>query len=286
MVTSVPLTILLTFIAMTAFAANSLLARAALAGNAIDAGSFTAIRILSGALALAALLVVRDRRNPLRPLPGRWISAIALLVYALAFSLAYLRLSTAAGALILFASVQGSMIGWGVLHRDRPAPAELTGLAVAFGGFVYLLLPGLGTPDLPGSLLMILSGAAWGAYSLVGRGVRDPLGATAGNFMRAAPCCLPLVVWALWAGHATAAGIVLAMTSGIVTSGLGYAIWYHTLPRLSTTQAATVQLTVPILAGIGAVTFLTEMLTQRLVVAAVCVLGGVAFTILRRRRAG
>ena len=153
---------------MTAFAANSLLARAALAGNAIDAGSFTAIRILSGALALAALLLARDRRNPLRPLPGRWLSAIALLVYALAFSLAYLRLSTAAGALILFAAVQGSMICWGVLHRDRPTPAELAGLAVAFGGFVYLLLPGLGTPDLQGSLLMMVSGIAWGAYSLVG----------------------------------------------------------------------------------------------------------------------
>ena len=224
---------------MTAFAANSLLARAALAGNAIDAGSFTAIRILSGALALAALLLARDRRNPLRPLPGRWLSAIALLVYALAFSLAYLRLSTAAGALILFAAVQGSMICWGVLHRDRPTPAELAGLAVAFGGFVYLLLPGLGTPDLQGSLLMMVSGIAWGAYSLVGRGVRDPLGATAGNFLRAAPCCLPVAAWSLWAGHANAAGIALAITSGVVTSGLGYAVWYHTIPRLSTTQGAT-----------------------------------------------
>ena len=133
---------------------------------------------------------------------------------------------------------------------------------------------------------MMLSGVAWGAYSLLGRGVRDPLGTTAGNFMRAAPCCLPLAVWAVQAGHATAAGIVLAMTSGIVTSGLGYAIWYLALPRLSTTQAATVQLTVPILAGIGAVMFLTETLSERLVVAAICVLGGVAFAILRRRRPG
>lgn len=281
-----PLTILLTFVAMTAFAANSLLARAALAGNAIDAGSFTAIRIISGALALAALLHVRARRSRVPAVAGNWISAVALLAYALAFSLAYLRLNTATGALILFASVQGSMICWGVLKRDRPTQAELAGLAVAFGGFVYLLLPGLGRPDLQGSLLMMLSGIAWGAYSLLGRGVRDPLGATAGNFIRATPFCLPLVFWVVQSGHADATGIALAMTSGIVTSGLGYAVWYRALPRLSTTQAATVQLTVPILAGIGAVAFLTETLTPRLVVAAICVLGGVAFAILRRRRPG
>ena len=280
-----PLTILLTVVAMVAFAANSLLARAALAGGAVDAGSFTAIRLVSGALALAVLLAVRRGRAGFRPVAGDWPSAAALFVYALAFSLAYLRLTAATGALILFAAVQGTMVLWGVLRRDRPTRVELAGLAIAFAAFVYLLLPGLGTPDLQGSLLMMASGMAWGVYSLRGRGARDPLDATSGNFIRAAAFCVPLALLAVSTGHATQAGIVLAVVSGVVTSGLGYAVWYRVLPRLSTTQAATVQLTVPVIAAIGAVAVLSEVLTGRLVVAALCILGGVALAILSRRPA-
>lgn len=278
-------TILLTFVAMAAFAANSLLTRAALADGTIDAASFTAIRIISGALALTGLLFMGQRGAVRGRLPGNWPSALALFTYALAFSLAYLRLTAATGALVLFACVQGSMIIWGVLRRDRPTLVELAGLTVAFGAFIYLLLPGLGTPDLQGSALMMLSGIAWGAYSLLGRGVRDPLSTTAGNFIRAVPFCLPLVVMAVQSGHANQTGIALAMVSGIVTSGIGYAIWYRALPGLSTTQAATVQLTVPILAAIGAVVFLSETISLRLVIASICILGGVGFAILFRRHA-
>lgn len=281
-----PLTLLLTFVAMLAFAANSLLARAALAGGGIDAGSFTALRLVAGAVALAGLMLARHGRAALRPLPGSWIGAAALFAYALAFSLAYLRLAAATGALILFAAVQGSMVLWGILRRDRPTAVELAGLAIAFAAFVWLLLPGLGTPDPWGSLLMTAAGIAWGVYSLHGRGTGDPLAATAGNFIRAVPLCAALALVVLADAHADAGGIALAMASGMVTSGLGYAVWYRALPRLSTTQAATVQLTVPVIAAAGAVAVLGETLTARLVVASACILGGVALSILVRRRRG
>jgi drug/metabolite transporter (DMT)-like permease len=161
----------------------------------------------------------------------------------------------------------------------------LAGLAVALGAFVYLLLPGLDTPDLLGSLLMMCSGIAWGVYSLRGRGTGNPLDKTAGNFLRAAIACIPLAVLPLAGGHATLSGVGLAVISGVVTSGFGYAIWYRALPGLSATQAATVQLTVPIIAAIGAVAFLSETLTLRLVVASICILGGVAVAIVSRQPA-
>ena len=277
-----PTTLLLTAVAMLAFAANSLLARAALGHGAIDAVGFTAIRLVTGAVALGLLL--RRRPAGLRALPGSWPSAGALLAYALAFSLAYLRLGAATGALILFAAVQGSMLAWGLLRGDHPTPREATGLAIAFAAFVYLLLPGLDRPDLAGSLLMMLAGASWGVYTLRGRAAANPLAATAGNFIRAALPCLPLLGWAAWHGHATAEGIVLATVSGVVTSGLGYAVWYRALPRLNTTQAATVQLTVPPLATAGALLLLGEALPLRLAVAGTALLGGVALAILSRRQ--
>ncbi len=161
----------------------------------------------------------------------------------------------------------------------------MAGLAIAFAFFVYLLLPGLDTPDSLGSLLMVAAGIAWGLYSLRGRGARNPLGETAGNFLRAAIVGVALALLALGAGHATPSGIGLAVVSGVVTSGLGYAVWYRALPGLTVTQAATVQLTVPIIAAIGAVTFLSEALTTRLVVASLCILGGVALAILSRKPA-
>lgn len=277
-------TIFLTVVAMIAFAANSLLARAALAGGGIDAASFTAIRMLSGALALAVMLLARGGVPGLARPPGSWRSAGLIFLYAIAFSFAYLRLGAAVGALILFGSVQGTMIAIGLARGDRPTGRELAGLAVAFAAFIYLVLPGLHAPDPAGSVLMVIAGSAWGFYSVRGRGIGDPAGATAGNFLRAAPLSIPFALYGLAAGHADGQGIVLAVLSGAITSGLGYIVWYQALPGLSTTQAATVQLTVPIIAALGAVAMLGEPLTTRLVVASLCLLGGVAFAILSKRR--
>ncbi len=277
------MTFLLTLAALIAFAANSLLARAALGGHAIDAASFTAIRLASGAVVMMGLF--RARGGDVARLPGSWVSAAALLTYALAFSFAYLRLGAAVGALILFGAVQTSMLLWGVLRRDRPTRAELAGLAIAFAALVYLLLPGLDTPDLWGSVLMIGAGVAWGVYSIRGRAPGDPVGQTSGHFGRAAVVAVPLcVIGALGTGSAeiTADGVGLALVSGTITSALGYVLWYRALPRLSTTLAATVQLTVPIIAAAGAVLFLSEALTWRLVVASAWLLGGVALAVFAR----
>ena len=280
-----------TALALGAFACNSLLARAALSGHAIDAASFTAIRLASGAAALAGLLWLRQGRRGMpalagnRPsaLAGNWPSAICLFGYALGFSWAYLRLGAATGALILFGAVQATMIAWGVIARDRPAGLELAGLAVAFAAFLYLLLPGLAAPDPLGSLSMVGAGVAWGAYSVRGRATADALGDTAGNFVRAGLICVPLLPFAVM-GHIEASGVGLALVSGVVTSGLGYAVWYRALPRLSTIQAGVVQLLVPVLASFGAVVLLGETLTWRLALCSLFVLGGVAVALLARSR--
>ncbi|PWK70559.1 DMT family transporter [Aminobacter sp. AP02] len=277
------MTILLTVLAMLAFAANSLLARAALDGAAIDAASYTAIRLVSGALALMLLIYWQRGRDAFHAVPGNWPSAVALFSYALAFSLAYLRLGAATGALILFASVQGTMISWGIVKRNRPTGLELTGLVLAFAAFVYLLAPGLNAPDPYGSMLMVASGIAWGVYSLRGRGSATPLGDTAGNFVRSALICLPLSLLPMFAHHITPHGVGLAAASGVLASGLGYAIWYRALPGLSTTQAAVVQLTVPVIAASGATSMLGESLSTRLVLSSLCILCGVGLAILSRR---
>lgn len=279
-----PLTILLTLSAVIAFAANSLLARLALAGHWIDAGNFTSIRLVSGALALVVLLMCQRGRVAGQRLPGNWWSALCLFVYALAFSFAYLRLGAATGALILFAAVQGSMICWAAIRRDTPTIPETIGLVIAGVSLVYLLLPGIDTPDFRGSLLMLSGGIAWGMYTLRGRGAKDPTGETAGNFVRSAVFCLPLLPLSVLGGHITGIGFGLAVISGVVTSGLGYAIWYRALPGLSTAQAAAVQLTVPIIAAIGAVLLLSEPLTFRLVLASICLLGGVSIALFVRKK--
>lgn len=280
------MTVSLTAIAMLAFAANSLLARLALAEPAIGASSYTVIRLASGAVALGLLLGWRRSSGARRELPGNWLSALALFVYAIAFSLAYLRLGAAAGALILFAAVQCTMISWGICRNARPTARELAGLAVAFAAFVYLVSPGVGTPDLPGSVLMLVSGIAWGIYSLRGRGGTDPLGDTAGNFIRSVVFCVPLLGIALFDHQLTMRGVWLALASGVVASGLGYAIWYGALPGLTATQAAIVQLTVPVIAALAAVAFLSEPVTTRLALSTAFVLGGVALAILSRKPAG
>jgi drug/metabolite transporter (DMT)-like permease len=279
-------TFVLTAVAMLAFAANSLLAREALGTVSIEAAGYTAVRIVSGALVLYGLM----RRGQIqsasvdRALPGDWWAAAALFVYAIAFSAAYLSLGAATGALILFSSVQASMLAFGLFKGDRPSLQEVIGFAIAFAAFVYLILPGVGRPDLVGSLLMIASGMAWAVYTLRGRGSRDPIGETAGNFVRASVFCLPLAGFALVYETATLAGVLLALGSGIVASGLGYSVWYRALRGLTTFQAALIQLSVPVIAALGAILFLNERLTLHFVVAAAFVIGGIAFAILAKQK--
>jgi drug/metabolite transporter (DMT)-like permease len=279
-------TLLLTAIAMCAFAANSVLCRMALATPVIDPVSFTAIRLSSGALALVALMALRGGDALKRvATAGEWRSAAALFVYAIAFSLAYLALSASVGALILFGCVQATMIGVGILRGERLTLAQTAGAVIAAAGLVYLLAPGLSAPPLQGAALMALAGAAWGAYSLFGRSARakafDPGLVTAGNFLRAAPMALaPLS----FVGHALSTeGVVLAVISGAVTSGGGYVIWYAALKGLKASEAAIVQLTVPVLAALGGLALVHEPLTLRFALAAAAILGGVALVLLSAR---
>ena len=279
-------TIWLTVAAMIAFAGNSLLARLALADGAIDAAGFTGLRLLSGALVLAFILLKTRGQTPVRwrTLEGSWASALALFVYALAFSLAYLKLGAAVGALILFAAVQASMIGWGLIRGERPGIREALGLVVAAGAFVWWLVPGLTRPDPLGTALMIVSGIAWGVYSLRGRGAADATRATAGNFLRTVPLAVPLVALSLFQTGIGGAGVLIAIVSGAVTSGLGYVLWYRALKGQTALSAAIVQLSVPIIAALGGVLFLSEDLGLRFVIAAGLVLGGIAFALSTRRR--
>jgi drug/metabolite transporter (DMT)-like permease len=269
----------LTALALVAFAANSLLGRLALGEAQIDAASYTSLRLLSGAATLWAIaaLSVAGSGGPRRG--GHWASAVMLFLYAVAFSFAYLSLDAGTGALILFAAVQVTMILAGFREGHRPNAPEWLGLVAAFGGLVYLVSPGLSAPAPMGSALMAAAGIAWGVYSLRGRGSADPLGDTARNFARALP--FALVVSAAMSAHVgiTPRGAWLAILSGAVASGLGYVIWYAALNGLTTTRAAMVQLSVPVLAAIGGVLFLSERLTFRLLVASVLILGGCALAI-------
>ncbi|MFN4210549.1 MAG: DMT family transporter [Devosia sp.] len=279
-------TILLTAVAMAAFAANSILARLALGSGAIDAASYTGIRLASGAVVLGMLVMLRGKSG-WRSLVGlgTWQQAAALLGYALAFSLAYQLLGASVGALILFASVQIGMVARAVLVGDRPGALEWLGLGLAGAAFVYLVSPGLAAPDPLGALLMVMSGLCWAAYSLLGRGSSQPLADTAGNFLR----CLPVAVLLLVGGLALNAprldGVIYAVASGAIASGLGYAIWYAALPELSRTRAAVVQLSVPVIAAFGAALFIGETVTPRLLVSSALILGGIALaTLLAGRR--
>jgi drug/metabolite transporter (DMT)-like permease len=283
-------TAVLTALALAAFAGNSLLCRAALRDTPIDAASFTAIRIASGAIAL--WLIVRLRASP-QARAGSWPSALALFAYAAAFSFAYLSLTAATGALLLFGAVQATMIGAGIARGERLSTPQWLGVVVAGAGLVGLLLPGLTAPPLGGALLMIAAGIAWGVYSLRGRAPAaatvDPTVANAGNFARATPMALLLLGVALLAPREAvrfdAAGAGYALASGAITSGLGYAVWYAALKGLRATSAATVQLSVPVLTAMAGVVLLAEPLTLRVALASVAVLGGIALVVFRRRRA-
>jgi drug/metabolite transporter (DMT)-like permease len=290
-------TFTLTALAVLSFAANSLLTRLALGAHEIDAASFTTVRLGAGA-AILALLV---RRNTgvwlgLRPsaVPGsspqqdrRLQRPIALFAYAAPFSFAYLRIGAAVGALVLFGVVQVTMIGWGVARGERPGARTWVGLVLAAGGLIWLLLPSAARPDPLGVGLMTVAGVGWGAYSLAGKGASDPLAATARSFVFALPLGLALSAGAAALGtiHLSPRGLLIAALSGAVTSGLGYAIWYQALRGLTATQAAIVQLSVPVIAGLGAVAALNESAGPRLLVGAVVVLGGTALALAGDPRA-
>ncbi|WP_313115639.1 EamA family transporter [Ectopseudomonas guguanensis] len=278
-----PRILLLTTLAMLAFAGNSLLCRLALRESEIDAASFTAIRLFCGALTLWLLLRLRQGR---RPVAGNWPGALALFTYAAAFSFAYLQLDTGAGALLLFGAVQLSMLLWGWLHGERLGLVAGLGTALATAGLLALLLPGASAPPLQAALLMLLAGIAWGAYSLLGRGLGDPLAVSAGNFLRATPLALLLAALMLGQLDWDGPGLFYALLSGALTSGIGYAIWYSALPGLRASQAATVQLSVPILAALGGSLLLGEALGLRLLLSAVAVLGGIALVLGSRQRGG
>lgn len=271
----------LTAVAMTAFAANSLLCREALRHTAIDAGTFTLVRIASGAVVLGLLL----RLRPGGGTGGNWGSALALVGYAVAFSFAYLSLPAGSGALLLFGAVQVTMIGRGLLAGERLHGAQWGGLALALGGLVGLLAPGISAPDPLGAGLMLVAGFAWGVYSLRGRRESDALAANAGNFLRGVPLAgAAFLAVAAW-GHAATDGMGLfyAVASGGVASGMGYAVWYVAVRGLPATHAATVQLCVPVITALAGAALLGEALTLRLVLASAAVLGGIALVVLRRR---
>ena len=276
-------TTLLTLLALVAFAGNSVLCRLALTHTAIDPASFSSIRLASGAVAL--WLIVQFCHGRLE-LGGSWSSACALFVYAASFSFAYVTLPTGAGALLLFGAVQATMIGAGLWAGERMSRGQWGGFAVALGGLVALLLPGFSSPPLGGSVLMLAAGLAWGIYSLQGRGLGDPTGATAGNFLRTLPLAGLLSVTTLSWVRMDGLGVLYAMLSGALASGGGYAVWYAALRGLTATRAATGQLTVPVLAALGGVALLDEPITLRLVMAASAILGGVALVFLGRSRTG
>jgi len=275
-------TLVLTSLAMTAFAGNSLLCRLALKHTSIDPASFTAIRLVSGALVL--WLLTRKSRGP-QAGAGNWLSALALFVYAASFSFAYVSLPTGTGALLLFGAVQATMIGYGLWAGERFRRLQLVGLILAFGGIVGLLLPGLSAPPLAGSLLMLGAGTAWGIYSLRGKGTGKPIQVTAGNFMRAVPFAIVLSLFLLKGAALDTAGFWYAVSSGALTSGIGYAIWYMVLPALKATNAATVQLSVPVIAALGGIALLGEPITLRLTLASAAILGGIALVVLQKHAA-
>lgn len=276
-------TIGLTLVALVAFASNSLLTRLALGAREIDAATFVALRLGAGAAVLT--LIVRAKAGNWMFLRGRSTSGpLALLVYAVGFSFAYLRIGAAIGALVLFGAVQLTMIGYGVFRGERPAPLAWLGLALAVAGLASLTLPSATQPDPLGLLLMLVAGVAWAIYSLVGRTTSDPLAANARSFLWSSVPAL-LVVCASRASLVLGSrGIALALVSGALTSGLGYAVWYRALPRLSITRAAVAQLSVPVIAAIGATVVLDEELSVRLVMAATAVLSGVGLVLAARSR--
>jgi drug/metabolite transporter (DMT)-like permease len=271
--------IILTGLALVAFAANSVLCRLALGNEAIDAAGFTIIRLLSGAITL--IIIVGTARNTKGvTTKGSWAASLMLFLYATTFSYAYISLDTGTGALILFGSVQITMILLSLVSGTRLHSTEWAGVIIAFAGFTYLILPGVTTPSVIGFILMTVAGIAWGIYTLKGRGSKNPLMDTAYNFLRTTPFVALLTISTFNNLHYSSEGIILALLSGGITSGIGYTIWYIALGGLSSTQAAVVQLSVPVIAALGGVVFVSEAITFRLAISAAMVLGGILIVIL------
>ena len=323
---------ILTMLAMSAFASNSLLCRAALKQTSIDPASFTVVRIFSGAVMLWLVLRTRqkltvdrirragrpadglqspvgrrvsdsgerestaaplvDRSSNSSPITrhsslrnGSWTSAAVLFIYAAGFSFAYLDLSAGSGALLLFGAVQATMVLWGFSKGERFDALQMLGLLLALIGLVVLVFPGISAPPLVGSIFMLAAGVAWGVYSLRGRTASDAIAATTGNFLRAVPFALLVSVIMLPKLHFDSLGVTYAAISGAITSGLGYVIWYAALSGLKALSAATVQLSVPVLAATGGILLLGESITFRYVIASVAVLGGIGLVLIEKQKA-
>jgi len=275
---------LLLMVTMVGFATNSILGRLALGGLSIDAVSYTALRLISGAFSLAILLGLRKHAAPQPAGKKDPMAIVALFTYAICFSLAYLELSTGTGALILFGAVQFTMMTIGLLKGSRPAAAEWGGIVLALVGMVYLLLPGVSMPSLHGALLMGISGTAWGFYSIRGARSVDPVSNTAWNFIGSVPLAFIGLILFRHNLHLSLQGVLLAIASGAIASSLIYVIWYSVLPLLKTSVSATVQVSVPLLAAIGGVIFLGEQVTVRLVIAGVAILAGIGLVIRAQER--
>ncbi|MEM9265258.1 MAG: DMT family transporter [Cyanobacteria bacterium P01_F01_bin.13] len=275
-------TSILTGCTLIAFAANSLLTRLALGPGSIDAASFIILRLASGAIMLSTIMVF-TRGTPVAKLQGKWTAALMLFVYAVTFSFSYLQLAAGTGALILFATVQVTMILVALKQGEKPYFLEWVGLLLALMGLIYLVSPGLAAPPVVGSVLMVIAGIAWGFYSLLGRGAQDPVAYTTANFVRAVPFAVGVSLVSLSELHWTLPGVILALLSGALASGVGYAIWYAALRGLTATRAATVQLAVPVIAATGGIFFLQEALTVRLVLASLLILGGIGLAMMGRR---
>jgi len=280
----------LVLLSLIAFAANSVLTRLAIHGAGMGAGAFASIRVISGSVILLALVAMRGRGGQagVPQVGGNWTSALWLFGYAIPFSLAYVGLPTGMGALILFGAVQLTMIGAGFFSGDRPNPTKWLGIGTAVAGLAYLLLPGASAPPLGMALLMAVAGISWGAYSLRGRSSKSPMSDTGGNMLRASPLvALAAVTQHFLDGSAVSwggsPGILLAVSSGALASGVGYAIWYSALPHLKAITAATLQLSVPILAALGGVLFVDESVTARLLLSSAMILGGTAIALFSRR---
>ena len=274
---------LLTLLALVAFAGNSVLCRVALSDASIDAASFSTVRLISGAIALLAILhlTTRGARSASH---GSWISAAALFLYAICFSFAYLSLDTGMGALILFGMVQATMVAGALWAGDRPTMPEWIGWLLAMVGFIYLVSPGLTAPSPLGSLLMAIAGIAWGIYSLRGHNEASPLAGTTYNFVRSIPFVILVSIFTFSDLRLSTRGVVLAIASGAITSGVGYAIWYTALRSISSMQAAMVQLSVPALAAAGGVLFLSESVSLRLFLSGLLILGGIFLAIFGKTR--
>lgn len=281
--------VFLTLFALMAFAANSVLNRLALGANAIDAGSYIAIRLISGAITLAMLNGFAKRDwNLIKKAYSKadwqqFLPAFYLFLYGITFSFAYRSLNAGMGAFILFGTVQCTMLLTALLQGERPHLTEWLGLSLAISGLMYLVFPGLSAPDLLGAFLMLAAGIAWGFYTLKGKGVKDPLEMTALNFLRSVPFVLCMYIFTFHKSYYSVEGITYAIISGAITSGIGYAIWYAALRGLTTTQAALLQLCVPIIAAFGGILFLSEQVTVRLIGAGALILGGVLLAIFGKK---